>query len=69
VQSLLTRLLSLAGVDAEVEVDPARYRPAEQARVYASYAKLQQHTDWHPLISMDDTLQKIYDYWESELGK
>jgi GDP-4-dehydro-6-deoxy-D-mannose reductase len=69
VQSLLTRLLSLAGVDAEVVVDPARYRPAEQARVYASYARLQQDTGWHPLIAMDDTLKKIYDYWEKELEK
>jgi GDP-4-dehydro-6-deoxy-D-mannose reductase len=68
VQSLLNRLLSLSGVDAEVVVDPARYRPAEQARVYASYDRLQQHTGWHPLISMDDTLQKIYDYWEIVLG-
>ncbi len=69
VQSLLTRLLSLSGVEAEVVVDPARYRPAEQARVYASYDRLQQHTGWRPLVALDDTLQNIYDYWERDLGK
>jgi GDP-4-dehydro-6-deoxy-D-mannose reductase len=69
VQSLLNRLLSLSGVDADVVIDPTRYRPMEQARVYASYDRLQQHTGWHPLVPLDDTLQNIYDYWERDIGK
>lgn len=69
VQSLLIRLLSLSGVDAKLVVDPTRYRPAEQARVYASYDKLQRHTGWRPLISLDETLQNIYNYWERSFGK
>lgn len=66
VRALLERLLSLAGVTAEVVTDPARYRPAEQPRVWGSYDKLHEHTGWQPTVAMDETLLNIYQYWKKK---
>ncbi len=66
VRALLERLLSLAGVTAQVLTDPARYRPAEQPRVWGSYDKLHEHTGWQPTVAMDDTLLSIYHYWRNK---
>ena len=68
-KDLLGRLLHLCGVKAEVRVDPARYRPAEQLRVYGSHKKLSEHTGWQPLVSIDETLLNIYRYWEKTIDK
>ena len=65
-RDLVERLIKLAGVDARLEVDPERFRPAEQARIWGSYDKLHKHTGWRPLISMDETLLLIYQFSERE---
>jgi GDP-4-dehydro-6-deoxy-D-mannose reductase len=63
----LRRLVDMAGVQAEIAVDPARFRPAEQRRVYGSHAKLTADTGWVPRIPLDETLQQLLDYWIREL--
>lgn len=69
IQDLLSALLALAGVEAEVVVDPERYRPAEQPRVCGDSSKLQAHTGWRPTVPLQTMLQNIYRYWEQEIGK
>lgn len=69
VRTLLERLLELSGVHAEIVVDPARFRPSDQPRVWGSHEKLSEHTGWQPEVSLDETLLNLYRYWESEIDK
>jgi GDP-4-dehydro-6-deoxy-D-mannose reductase len=69
VRSLVERLLQLAGIEAEIKNDPARFRPSDQPRVCGDHEKLSDHTGWQPEVSMDDTLLNLYRYWEHEIGK
>ncbi len=69
VRSLVERLLELAGVEAEIENDPARFRPSDQPRVCGDHAKLSKDTGWQPEVPMDETLLNLYRYWEIEIGK
>lgn len=69
VRSMLEHLLHISGVKADIITDPARYRPADQARVCGSHAKLTQHTGWQPEVPMDETLLNLYHYWEKKIGE
>jgi len=69
VRSLLERLLQLAQVQADVRHEPSRWRPAEQPRVCASHEKLSARTGWQPAQQIDDTLLRLFEYWEMEIGK
>ena len=68
VRSLLERLLALAGVEAEIQNDPTRFRPSDQPRVCGDHAKLSKDTGWQPELSMDETLLNLYRYWKNEIG-
>ena len=68
VRSLVERLLTLSGVSADIAIDAARMRPADQPRVYASHAKLTAHTGWEPVVPIDETLLNLYRYWEKQIG-
>ena len=69
VRTMLLRLLSLSGVNAEIVVDKARYRPAEQQRVCGSHQKLMDHTGWQPIIPIDESLLTLYRYWEARINE
>lgn len=69
VRSLVERLLELAGVDAEIQNDPTRFRPSDQPRVCGDHTKLTRDTGWQPEVSMDETLMNLYSYWEHGIGK
>jgi GDP-4-dehydro-6-deoxy-D-mannose reductase len=57
--SLVRTLLEIAGVQATIQVDPARLRPVEQRRMAGSYAKIHQHIGWGPSIAIETTLADI----------
>ena len=68
VRPLIERLLELSGAEAEIRIDPARFRPSEQPRVWGSHEKLSQHTGWQPAVPIDETLLNLYRYWERQIG-
>jgi len=68
VRSLVERLLELAGVKAEIQNDPTRFRPSDQPRVCGDHAKLSRDTGWQPEVPMEETLLNLYRYWEHEIG-
>ena len=59
VAAMLQRMLQLAGVAADIRVDPARLRTSEQRRMVADPSATTQDTGWRPLIEMDQTLADI----------
>lgn len=64
---LLDEMLALAGVQAEIVQDPARFRVAEQNRVAGNNRKLAAHTGWQPQRSMEQSLAAILADWEQQL--
>lgn len=58
IRSLLDELLSLAGLDASVEVDRSRVRPVEIPRLVGSPERLQQ-LGWAPSRTVRDALRDV----------
>jgi GDP-4-dehydro-6-deoxy-D-mannose reductase len=65
VRSLLDELLDLAGVDPQIEIDPERYRPADQRVGDAS--RLREATGWQPKIPLRETLDGLLSYWREQV--
>jgi GDP-4-dehydro-6-deoxy-D-mannose reductase len=63
VRTVVDDLLAIAGVEASVQVDPARVRASEQRRVVADITKIREDTGWQPQRSLRDTLTATLDYW------
>ena len=66
-RDILSRLISLAKIQARVISDPRRMRPAEQRRMRADVRALQERTGWHPAYSLERTLSDILEYWKETL--
>jgi len=62
-KDLMDKLIKISGVDIEVVVDPAKYRPNDVLKYFGSYEKLNKKTGWKPEISIDQTLKDTFDYW------
>jgi len=63
----LEQMLAIAGVRADIVVDPARLRPAEQRRMRGNHDKITQRTGWQPAIPLHDTLSQLIEHWTREL--
>jgi GDP-4-dehydro-6-deoxy-D-mannose reductase len=68
VLALLVELAELGELrqGLEVEVDPARWRPADRA--VGDAARLRRATGWQPRVPFEVTLRGVLDGWRSELG-
>ena len=67
IRDLLQQLITLAGIDATIEQDPARLRRAEQRRMVASFEALHRDTGWQPAISVEESLQDLLNDWKEQL--
>jgi GDP-4-dehydro-6-deoxy-D-mannose reductase len=65
VRAILQRLLELAGTQAVVSQDSAKFRPAEQRRMVADSLLIQKETGWIPRVPWDKTLTDILEDMES----
>jgi GDP-4-dehydro-6-deoxy-D-mannose reductase len=65
-QTVLDRLLSLAGVTAEIRQLTELVRPTEQAAVRADASKLRRETGWKPRFTLDQTLADTLEYWRRQ---
>lgn len=55
VRPLIERLLELAGIEAEIQNHPTRFRPADHLRVCCDHAKIARNRDWEPEVPMDES--------------
>lgn len=67
IRELVTRMLALAGVEAEIVVDAAMLRPSEQRRVVGDNQKLMRATGWAPHFELDQTLASILADWNERI--
>ena len=59
VETLAHRLLALAEVKLEIEVDPALVRPVDVPVLVGDNSRLRRATGWQPEISLDETLRDV----------
>lgn len=65
---LLDELCRLAGVRPRIEVDPARYRPADVPGIL-DCEKIRRELGWEPAIPLSDSLRAILDDARRRLAK
>jgi GDP-4-dehydro-6-deoxy-D-mannose reductase len=65
-QTVLDRLLTLAGISVEVRQRTELVRPTEANAVRADAAKLRRETGWAPRYTLDQTLTDILEYWRQQ---
>jgi GDP-4-dehydro-6-deoxy-D-mannose reductase len=59
IEQLLRRLMALAGVDAPVRADEARYRPADVPVHVGDPSRLAALTGWRPEVPLEQTLADV----------
>ncbi len=70
VREILEKLISFSTLSnkIKVEVDPDRLRPIDADLQIPNMTKFQRHTGWKPLISADNTLKDLLNYWRERIG-
>lgn len=66
---LLQKIIAIAEVDVEVQVDPERVRPVEIADMYGSYALATKQFGWKPRVDIEGTLHSLFAYWLETLSE
>ena len=64
---LLTTLAELAGVELEIEYDPARMRPSDTPCLYGSFDKIRRDAGWMPEIHLRQSLEDALNHWVEKL--
>jgi GDP-4-dehydro-6-deoxy-D-mannose reductase len=63
IRSLLDALVSRARTAVRIDVDPARLRPHDSPVIVGDATRLKQATGWNPVISFDQMVDDLLDYW------
>lgn len=66
---IIKMLCEISGVHPHIEVNQNRLRPVDQPRYCGSHEKLTKVTGWQPQIDFRHTLTKLFNYWETQIGK
>jgi GDP-4-dehydro-6-deoxy-D-mannose reductase len=62
---LLHKLIARARVAVRIEVDPARYRPADTPVLLGDPGRIHHRFGWTPRFDLDRTLDDILEYWRT----
>jgi GDP-4-dehydro-6-deoxy-D-mannose reductase len=68
VGDLLKKLIAIAEIEAEIVVDPERYRPVDIPELYGSSQKALKDFGWKPRINLDGTLSSLFAYWMEQVA-
>jgi GDP-4-dehydro-6-deoxy-D-mannose reductase len=61
---LLRKVIRLSGVDAEIRVVERLMRPSDEKIIFGRTEKMRKHTGWKPLVSIEQTLTSMLEYWD-----
>jgi len=65
-KALLDTMISQAKVPIKIVTDPSRLRPIDMPIIIANNAKIQT-LGWKPTIALTDTVNRIIEYWRTEV--
>jgi GDP-4-dehydro-6-deoxy-D-mannose reductase len=68
IRSLVDTLTGYADVDVRVEIDPARLRPVDNPVLIGNATRLRNATGWTPLISFEQTMRDLLEYWRAQIA-
>lgn len=71
VEDTLNMLISLSTAKERicVEIDPERLRPIDADLQVPDCRKFKAHTGWEPVISYEETMKDLLDYWRVRVGR
>ena len=64
---ILDMIISLSTADIKIEIDANKIRPVDVPIIEADITKLNQATDWRPMIPIKQTIQDTLDYWRTRV--
>jgi GDP-4-dehydro-6-deoxy-D-mannose reductase len=65
---LLRTAIRLSGVNAEIRPVPHLMRPSDEKIIFGRSDKMRRDTGWKPLLSIEQTLQSMLQYWDRTAG-
>ena len=65
VSEILKKLIDMAEVPIEVEIDSGKFRPVDVPIVVCDNSKIRKDTGWEIEIGIDDTLKETLEYWRN----
>ena len=64
IRKMLEHLISLSTVkNIKIEIDPSRLRPIDADLPVPDTRKFSQHTGWEPVITFEETMLDLLNYW------
>ena len=70
VREMLNYLLSLSiRKDIKIETEPERLRPIDADLQVPDITKFKLHTGWEPVISFEETMQDLLNYWRGRVAR
>ncbi len=66
IQAILDTLIEISGLKVRIEQDPTRMRAADLPELYGSYERAKADLGWTPQITLRETLESVYRYWEQK---
>ncbi len=64
---VLDKAIRLSGVDAEIRPAARLMRPSDERIIFGSTKRIRKDTGWKPLMTLEQTLRSMLDYWEQVL--
>jgi len=61
--NLLRTAIRLSGVKAQIRSVPRLMRPSDERIIFGSTEKIRRDTGWKPLVSIEQSLKSMLDYW------
>ena len=69
IRTILDMLLGLSRVPIEVQLDPARMRPADVPAIVCDPRRFHDATGWQATIPLEQSLADILDYWRARVAE
>ncbi len=67
IQQVLDLLLRMSDAEIEVVQDTSRLRPTDVPVVVSDCSKFRQQTGWRAMVTLEDSLREILDYWRGRV--
>jgi GDP-4-dehydro-6-deoxy-D-mannose reductase len=68
IRELLQTAIRLSGVKVEIKAVPRLMRPSDEKIIFGRTQKIRRDTGWKPLMSIEQTLSSMLQYWDEALN-